>query len=178
MRSRDLGKRVALAAVGAAISLAFITLAYFVRFLTLSFVVLSAVGIMLPLAKRYYREAFLSTVVVTVGGFFIVNLSIIPFAAASGFYVVFTVFWNEKGWNRLLGYAVKFVYSCILFFVLYKVTTLVAVDVTKVTFLETLPDAALYVLVNGVFSICFLLYDFLLEKGFVYLKKVVDRIVK
>ena len=178
MRGRDVGKRIALAAVGAAISLAFITLSFFVKFLTISFVVLSAVGVLLPLAKRYYREAILASVVVTVAGFFIVRLSIIPFAAASGFYVVFAVFWKEKGWNRLLGYAVKFAYSCLLFFVLYKVTALLFVDVTKLSFLESLPDAALYIVLNAVFSICFLVYDYLLEIGYAYLKKWVDRIVK
>ena len=67
MRSRDVGKRIALAGIGAAISLVFVVLAYFVRFLTLSFVVLSAVGVLLPLTQKYYREAFLVTVAVTFG---------------------------------------------------------------------------------------------------------------
>ncbi|MBR1747839.1 MAG: hypothetical protein IJ735_06500 [Clostridia bacterium] len=178
MRGRDIGRKIALAGVGAAISLVFVVLAYFVRTLTISFAVLSAVGIMLPLSKGYYKEGLLSAVAVTAGGFFIVGLSIVPFAAASGFYVVFSIFWYEKDKNRLLGYGIKFVYSCLLFFVLYQVIGLLSVDLEKITFLDALPDAALYILFNGVFSICFLLYDFLLEKVFVYLGKLVKRIVK
>lgn len=178
MRRLDIGRRVALAGIGAAISLVFVTLSYFVRNLTLSFVVLSSVGVMLPLTQKYYREALLASVVVTIGGFFIVNLSIIPFAAASGFYVVFSIFYYEKKWNRIIGYAIKFGYSCLLFFILYWVTSLIAVDFSKVSFLDELPAAALYILLNGVFSICFLLYDFLLEKGYVYLGRLVKKIVK
>ena len=176
--TRDIGRRIALAGVGAAITFVFVVIAYFVRRFTLSFVVLSSVGILLPLTQRDYREALLASVAVTIGGFFLVNLTIIPFAAASGFYVVFSILWYEKKWNRFIGYGIKFAYSCLLFFILYYVTKLIAVDWSRLSFFENFSDAALYILLNGVFSICFLLYDFLLERGYVYMGVLVKRIVK
>ena len=178
MKKRDYAARIALAGIGTAISLVMVVLAYYVKWVSISFYVLSAAGVMLPLTKKYYREALLTAIAVGVAGFFIVNMHIIPFVMASGFYVVFTIFWLEKNLNRILGYAIKFVYSCLIFFVCYWAVKLLSVDVTKITFLQNLTPAGLYILLNGVFSAAFLLYDFLLEKGYEYLTKLVDKIIK
>ena len=178
MKKRDYAARIALAGIGTAISLVMVVLAYYVKVVSVSFYVLSAAGVMLPLTKKYYRESILTAIAVGVAGFFIVNLNIIPFIMASGFYVVFTVFWYEKNLNRLLGYAIKFVYSCLVFFICYWVIKVLSIDVTKISFLSSLSTAGLYILLNGIFSFAFLLYDFLLELGYVYLSKLVAKIIK
>ena len=61
---KDIGKRLALAGIGTAISLIFVVLAYFIKNLSLSFYVMSAGGVMLPLTKGYFREGFLTAVAV------------------------------------------------------------------------------------------------------------------
>jgi len=175
---KDIGKRTALAGIGAALSLIFVTLAYFVKNLSLSFYVLSSIGVMLPLAYKYYREGILTVVVVTLIGFFIANIGIVPFVAACGFYVVFTVFWHNKKLNRWIGYAIKTAYSILLFFIFYKVTALISVDLTKLSFLNDWTDAAIYIAFNAVFSICFIAYDLLLEYGYIYLCRLLDKILK
>ena len=178
MKKRDIAARIALAGIGTAISLIMVVLAYYVRVVSISFYVLSAAGVMLPLTKKYFREGLLAAIAVSVAGFFIVNLYIIPFVMASGLYVVFTVFLYEKNFNRWIGYAIKFVYSCLVFFICYHVIKVLSIDVSKLTFLENLSEVALYILFNGVFSFVFLPYDFLLEKGYIYLSILVNKIIK
>lgn len=174
----DIGKRTALAGVGTAISLVFVTLAFFVKNLSLSFYVLSATGVMLPLCLDYYREGFLTAIAVTVAGFFIANVAVVPFAMASGFYVVFSIFWYNKKFNRWLGYLIKAAYACLVFFVLYKVTALLAVDFSSLPKIQALPFWAIYIILNVLFVLCFIVYDILLEQGYVYLKKLLKKVVK
>lgn len=173
---------MAYAGVGAAISLIFVVLAYFVKTLSLSFNVLSSVGVMLPITKNYYKEGIFTAVAVSVAGFFIVNISIIPFVMASGFYVVLTLFLYKKNFNRLIGYAVKFLYAGLIFFICYKLTTLITVDFTKLPHLSNslgnLSEAGLYAVLNLIFAAAFLIYDFLLEKGYDYLSKLTEKIGK
>jgi len=163
---------MALAGLGAAISLIFVTLAYFIKNLSLSFTVLSAVGIMFPLTKKYYREALLSSVVVSVIGFFIANLSIIPFVTVSSFYVVFSIFCYNKKFNKLLILAIKIIYSLVVFFVLYYIINEIVVNFDKITFLKNLPPWTLYIIINIIFSVAFVLYDYILIKGYEYLKNM------
>lgn len=175
---KDVGRRTALAGIGAALSVIFVTLAYFVKNLSLSFYILSAVGIMLPLAYGYYREGILASIVVGVAGFFIANLGVIPFVAVSGFYVVFTVFWHNKGLNRWLGYFIKTAYSCLVFFVLYKLTSIISIDFSALPTLANLSYGVLYAILNVIFAVCFILYDILLEQGYIYLSKTLKKMLK
>lgn len=175
---KDIGKRLAFAGIGTAISLIFVVLAYFIKNLSLSFYVLSAGGVMLPLTKGYFREGFLTSVAVSVAGFFIVNVSIVPFVMASGFYVVASIFLYEKKFNRWIGYLIKLAYSAAVFFVCYKVLTLIMIDLTVFPTIGNLSPAALYAVLNVIFSLAFILYDFLMEKAYEYLKKLLEKILK
>lgn len=177
---KDVGSRMAFGGIGAAVSLIFIVLGYFLKYVSLSCYVLSAVGIMLPLTKNYYREALLASVAVSVIGFFIVRLSIIPFVMASGFYVVLSIFLYKKRFNRWLGYGIKFLYSGLIFFICYKAVSLITVDFSKLPIFGDLDanGAVVYLILNLIFSFAFLLYDLLLEKGFDYLSKLTEKIGK
>ena len=169
---------MALAGIGAAISLIFVTLAYFVENLSLSFYVLSSVGVMFPLTRGYFREGILTSVAVSVAGFFIANLAIIPFVMASGFYVVLTIFLYEKKFNRWIGYALKFLYAGLIFFLCYSVINLIFIDFTVFPALGNLSSAGLYAILNILFALAFILYDFLLEKGYIYLCQLMKKVLK
>lgn len=179
-RSKDIGSRLAFAGVGAAISIVFIVLGYFVSYISLSCTVLTSVGILLPLSKGYFRESVLAAIVVGVIGFFIVNIKIVPYAMASGLYVVLTVFlllkFSDKVWKIVLSYLLKLGYSALVFWVCYSLISVIAVDVTKIIFLQGIDGAVLYLLLNLIFSLSFLLYDFLLQKGYEYAKERVKKI--
>lgn len=172
---KDIGSRLALAGLGAAISLIFVTLAYFIKNLSLSFYVLSSIGIMFPLTKKYYREAILSAIVVSVIGFFIANLGIIPFVTASGFYVVFSIFCHNKRFNKTVLIVIKVAYSIALFFVFYKLISVIAIDFGRLKFINSIPSEIIYVLFNLLFSFAFVCYDFLLIKGYTYLKGLLNK---
>lgn len=170
MKSKNIGSRLALAGLGAAISLIFITLAYFIKNLSLSFNVLSSIGVMFPLTKKYYREGLLTALVVSIIGFFIANIGIIPFVLASGFYVVFCIFCYNKKINKVLLIVIKVIYSIVLFYVFYKLVSLITIDFGKIAFFNKIPSQMIYTILNVIFSISFILYDYLLIKGYTYLQ--------
>ncbi len=177
---KDVGSRLAFGGIGAAVSLIFVVLGYFLKYVSLSCYVLSSIGIMLPLTKKYYREALLASVAVSVIGFFIVRLSIIPFVMASGFYVVLSIFLYQKRFNRWIGYGIKFLYAGLIFFICYKLVTLITIDFSKLPILDGLDGsgAGFYAILNLIFAFAFLIYDFLLEKGFDYMVKITEKINK
>ena len=92
LNTKDIGIRMALAGIGTALGVVFIALSYYLSVMTLTFTVLTAVGVMCPLSKDYYREGVLCAVVTGLIGFFIANIKIVPYAMVSGLYVVLTVF--------------------------------------------------------------------------------------
>ena len=174
-KPKDVGSRLAFAGVGAALSIVFLVLGRFVGYISLSCTVLTSVGILLPLSKEYYREAVLAALVVGAVGFFIVNIKIVPYALASGPYVVLTVLllrkFSDKTWKVLLTYLLKLAYSALVFWICYSLIGVIVVDVSKVTFLKPLSAPALYAVLNILFSLAFLLYDFLLQKGYEFAKE-------
>ena len=178
LSTKDIGIRLALAGVGTALSLVCVTLSYYLSFMSLSFTVLSCIGVMCPLSKGYYREGIITSVAVCIIGFFIVNIKIIPFAMASGLYVVLTIFLHQKKVNVIITFIAKLAYSCLVFFIIYKVTNILVVDVTKITFLSKFNETGLYIMFNLIFSLCFLLYDLLLIKGHQYATVLADKIIK
>lgn len=169
---RDLGTKLALAGLGSAISLIFIVLAYFIKNLSLSFYVLSAVGVMFPLTKNFYRESLLAVVAVSIIGFFIVNIAIIPFVLASGFYVVFSIFCYNKSAKNIVIFVVKILYSALIFFVFYQLIKIISIDIAKINLLKTAPSWVVYIVFNIIFSAAFVLYDYVIIKGYLYLKKL------
>ena len=178
LNTKDIGIRLALAGIGTALSVVFITLSYYVSFMSLSFTVLTSVGIMVPLSKTYYREGILTAIVAGVIGFFIANVRIVPYAMASGLYVVLTVFLYNKKINVIITTIAKLAYSCLIFWIIYKVVGVLVVNYEKLTFLSNFNENGVYALLNTVFSLAFLLYDYLLCKGYEYAKKLADKILK
>jgi hypothetical protein len=175
---KNIGTRFALAGLGTALSVLFVTLAYFVKSVSLSFTILASIGVMLPLIKNYYREGLLTCVAASIIGFLIVNINILSFVLASSFYIVFTVFWNDKKLNKTIGYCIKAAYSILVFFLLYKAVSLITIDFSLLPKLGNLHPAVLYLLLNVVFSIAFIVYDLLIIQAFLYLKKLLSKVAK
>jgi hypothetical protein len=175
---KNVGQRFALAGLGTALSVVFITLAYFVRSLTLTFTIMASIGVMLPLAKNYYREGLLTCIASSIIGFFIANISILSFVLASSFYIVFTVFWYNKRYNKTIGYCIKCAYSILVFFILYKAVSLITIDFSLLPKLGNLHPALLYLILNIVFTIAFIIYDIVIVQAYLYLKKSLAKVVK
>ena len=99
---------------------------------------------------------------------------------ASGPYVVLTIClqlkFSDKTWKILLSYILKLGYSCLVFWICYSLISVIVVDVNKLTFLQTFSPVALYLTFNAVFCLAFLLYDFLLIKGYEFAKERIKKI--
>lgn len=164
-------KKIALAGIGSAVSLIFVILGYYVDMLTLSFNVLATGGMMMILSKKYYKEAILSWVAVSVLGFFICNVGVLPYVMVGGAYTIFTVIWHEKGCKYIIGLPIKIAYSALVFFILYTFTKYLAVDLESLSFLDGLSSGLIYFIFNLVFSFAFVLYDYVLVYCYKYLKE-------
>lgn len=176
---KDKSKRIALAGIGSAISLIFVVLSYYIEVVSMSMNVLATSGIMLILSKNYYREAILSVIVVSALGFLITNIGVVPFLLVGGSYTVFTIFWDYKKYNYYKSLPIKIAYAIFVLFILYKITTLIAFDYDKISFLQNINATLLYVLLNIAFVLIFIVYDKLLLICYKYLKeRVFKRIIK
>lgn len=176
---KDRSRRIALAGIGAAVSLLFVVLGFYIDAITLSLNVLAAGGMMLPLSQKYYREAILAFIAVSVLGFLIVNIEAVPFILVGGSFTIFTVFWENKGWKYLISFPIKLAYSMLVFFILYKVTAYFAIDLDRFIIFENFSAPLVYVLLNAAFSLLFLVYDRALVYVYKYLsEKVLNKIVK
>lgn len=163
--------KLALGAVGAAVSLVFILLSYYVPTMKVSFNALASFGTMLPLLKGYYREAALSAIAAIVIALFLVNIYVLPFALVGGIYTIATVFAERKRLKPYITIPVKIVYAAFLFFVFYQLSSFIAVDFSKLGALGNVPFAALYVIMTAVFAAAFIVYDYVLILCYRYIKK-------
>lgn len=169
---------MALAGIGTALGVIFIALSYYLSVMTLTFTVLTAVGVMCPLSKDYYREGILCAIVTGIIGFFIANVKIVPYAMVSGLYVVLTVFLYNKKVNVVFTTIIKIAYSCLVFWIVYKLIGVISINVQKITFLASLNETGLYLVINVVFSLCFIAYDLMLINGYKYSKSLAERVIK
>lgn len=162
-------ERLAYGAVGAAVALVGILLSYYVNMMTLTFNLIAVLGIAIPLFKKYYREAALAAIAVIIVGFFWVNVKVVGFTLIGGAYAVVTVFAYDKGWNKWLMLAFKFLYSLVVFFLIYKLFALISLNLSALK-LDGLDPAVLYLVLNAVFSVAFLIYDACLLEGVRFLR--------
>ena len=173
---REYGRKLAFAGIGAAVSLVFVVLSYYVNYLTLSFTVFSSMGIMIPLALYYYKESFLSAVVTISLGVIFANIKILPYVLASGVYVLITTLMYDKKLNIIITILIKLAYYCFVFYVLYKLTNLLVVDVDKISFLQNISQTWLYVIFNLVFVVCFFIYDILIIQGVKLARQIANKL--
>lgn len=165
--------------MGSAISLLFVILSYYIDIMSLSFHIIASFGIILPLSQKYYREAILSFVAVSAIGFFIVNIAVLPFVMVGGSYTIFTVFWQNKKYNYYISLPIKVAYSCLVFFIFYSIISYISVDISQIWFLQKFSPFGVYVLINIIFVIMFLIYDkFLLYCYKYFVERLVSKIIK
>ncbi|MCL2631213.1 MAG: hypothetical protein FWD49_06835 [Firmicutes bacterium] len=154
-------RRIALAGIGASISLIFVTLAFYVRWASVSFTVLAMVGILLPLLQKYYKEAVFAVIAVSGIALIYTGLYVLPFALVSGSYTVVAVLFYEKKVKRIIVYAVIAVYGSLVFFFLYNLAKVLLLPNLAGLRLENLNEAQVYLAFNAVFVVALALFDFL-----------------
>lgn len=178
MKKRINGNKLAFAGIGAAISLGAIIASFFISQISLSLNVFAAFGLMIPLAKEYYRESVLAYVAVCLLGGIFANIHIIPFVMIGGAYTIFTVaIYNKKIKLPLwLSYIIKIGYSFLAFFILYYVTQIFFIDLSKIGLV--LSGISLYFTLNSIFVVLFVIYDILLIYVYKLIVQLVERITR
>lgn len=170
MKGKMSSKGVALGAVGGAISLIMVLLGYYIQNISLTLYVIASVGVMIPLAKNFYKEGFFSVVAVIILGAFFVNIKILPYALVTGTYTFVTLYISNKLKLKIqLVAIIKILYASFVFFILYFVAKLITIDLSAYNL--KLDQTVIYILFNCVFVVAFIAYDSLVFFGFDYLKK-------
>lgn len=170
-------KRIAVAAVGAAFSLVMVTAAFFIKNLSLTFYVAAAIGLMLPLSQRYYKEAALSYVAVSAIGAIFTTVYILPFVLVTGLYTLAAVIAYEKNVKTVIVIPVAAAYSVLTFYIFYSLTGLLFIDLAKLK-IASLGGTAEYILLNALYTAAFIVYHFLILWVYRYLKPIIAKIVK
>ncbi|MDR0696085.1 MAG: hypothetical protein LBF68_00880 [Christensenellaceae bacterium] len=152
-------KKIALAAMGAAISLIFVLISFWVQKMTLSLNVIAACGMMLPLIKKYYRESIIAYAVVVLIGALLTNIHILPFALVTGAYTIAAIIFHEKKVKAYVFFPIIIIYSSLVFYILYALTKLLIIDFSK-TNIANLSTTFIYIIFNIIFIIVFIIYHF------------------
>lgn len=179
MKNRFSAKKIALAGVGAAISLLSVIASFYVRSASLAFNLLAVVGIALPLTQDYYREAVLAYISVCALGAIFANIHILSFVLIGGGYTIAAVAMDKhsKKIKPVFAYLIKAAYSCFVFFVFYYLTDILVIDFERLG-VSTENQGLLYFVLNIIFSCLFLAYDAFLLWSFKYYIPLVNKITK
>ncbi len=175
-----MAKRLASAAVGAAVSLLFVLGAYYIPNLSISLNVLACLGTMLPLTKGYYREASLASIAVIVIGAILVNVQIVPYALVGSLYTICTILAYNKEVKYVYTLPFKMAYAGGSFYVFYSLFSLISVNLDRLTFLQSFNSTQLFWVFCAVWVVVFLAFDVLLINLYKYIlerfKSVLERI--
>ncbi len=166
-----MSKKIATAAIGAAVALVFIILSRFVPSMKLTFTVLAAVGTIIPMSRGYVRESALASIAVIVLGAIIAQTSVIPYVLLGSFYIILTISAKRKGIKTVLTVPVKILYATLVFYVIYTLAGLLVIDVDKLVFLDGFSETAIFFVFDAVFVVAFLIYDFIVLELYDYIGK-------
>lgn len=168
-------QRLTLAGFGAAISVISIILSFYVRPLKLVLRIVTVMGIMLPLTKGYYKEAFLEYIAVVAMGAIFINVKIVTFAVFGGLYTIIAVFLerNPMHIKWYVAYAIRIIYATIVFWILALVINMFF-KLSDFGYLWN--PYATYFLANLIFIGLFLLYDKVTILAFEKFARIIDRI--
>ncbi len=175
-----MAKRLAAAAIGAAVSLLFVLGARYIPNLSISFHVLACLGTMIPLTKGYYREASLMSIAVILLGTILVGVVIVPYAIVGSLYTILTVMAYNKKVKYIFTLPVKIVYAGGAFYLFYELFSLITINTNNIPLLSSLDGTQLFCLLCIMFVILFILFDIIILNLYKYVcerfKRLLERI--
>lgn len=162
-KNRIFGHSIALAGIGAAISLGAVIASFYIQQVSITLNIIAVVGIMLPLSKEYYKEAILAYAATCLLGGIFANIHILSFVFG-GAYAIYTVMvYNQKiKLHIVICWLIKIAYAIFVFFIMYYLAKVFVINFEK---LNTIIDLSsntkvqIYVMFNIIFVILFILYD-------------------
>lgn len=178
---KESSKAIALAGIGSSISLIAVVLAVYVEFATLSFYAVSAIGIMMPLTRGFYKSAWLSYVAVSLLSLPIAGvIQPLPFIFFFGFHINLMYMLDYKfakiKLNKWLKYSISYAIKigfCNLS--LFAVVSLMKIVVGEIVILSL--AIKYYWLLALLGTIAFVAYDILMQIVFKNLCAFVNRYI-
>lgn len=171
-----MSRKISTAAIGAAVSLLFIVLSRFVPSMKLTFTVLATVGTIIPMSRGYVRESALASIAVIILGAIIVQTSVIPYVLLGSFYTILTIWAKRKGIKIFITLPLKVLYAALVFYVVYTLTGLLVIDLDKLTFFDGLSETAIFFVLDAVFIVAFLVFDFIVLELYEYIGKRLEKL--
>ena len=159
---------IALSGISTALAVTFVMLACYIEPMTITFYVLSAISMMLPLAKGSYKGAMLSCIATIILTMSIATIKALPFAIFFGPYTILSILLNQKlKWYFSLP--IKIGWFNLVLYILYLVTNLIVIDFSKLGFtLEywaiALIGTALFIIYDILMQYIFKVLNYLIEK--------------
>lgn len=142
----------------------------------LTFTVLATVGTIIPMSRGYVRESALSSIAVIVLGAIIVQTAVIPYVLVGSFYTILTIWAKRKGIKFFFTLPLKVLYATLVFYIVYTITGLLAIDLEKLVFLDDFSSAAVFFVLDAAFVVAFLIFDFIVLELYVYIGKRLEKL--
>lgn len=177
MRASGSSKKLATAAMGAAISLLAVIGAYYIPNLSVSLNVAAALGLLIPLSQKYYKEGVLAYAAASGLGAIFTNINILSFVLVTGFYTIIAIILHDKKIKWYISAAFTLLYGCLCFFILYKVTMLISFDIAGLK-LGSLSGGAIYAIFNIAFVAALFAYRYFIIWINRYIAATVSKIIK
>lgn len=177
MRALGTSKKLATAAIGAAIALLAIIGAYYIPNISISLNVAAALGLLIPLSQKYYKEGILAYVAASGLGAIFTNIHILNFVLVTGFYTIIAIILYDKKIKWYITAAFTLLYGSLCFFILYKVTALISLDIAKLN-LGNLSGGALYAIFNIAFIAVLAAYHYFIIWINRYIAATISKIIK
>ena len=176
MQKKELTKQIAYAGVGGAVSLAFLMLGYVIPIGRITLYTLACLGVMVPLARRYFGAGLLLVVGVSILAGILLNTAGIYFAVVSGGFTLLSLFFYmhtpERTPQKPLFWIVKGVYAVGAYFVLVWLFSIISVVNLPTADEKTILIAGLFLALVVAF-----VYDYAVTKIFAILKvRLFDRL--
>ena len=172
--NKDIASRIAYAGIGGAFSLLFVTLSYYVDMFTITLQACAAVGVMVPIVKKYFREAGIMVLAVSGISFFVVNINCLLFLFISGGFTWITLLLSEKKVKYIFTLAGKLIYASLVFLLFYKGINLIGLDFSKLSEfinLDLFNPTLLYITLDLIFCFIILIWDWIVLGLYKYLEK-------
>lgn len=164
-------KAIALSAVTAAFIVIFLCVGALFPSLSLSSIFLSALAVMLPLSKGTKKGALLAVIAGGLLTFLVFTKAALetalPFLLFFGFHPIVNTWGRERGFNKILLFAIKDVWFVATLVACYFLTQMF------VTEHEFFTKYMLYIIIFGG-AVVFFIYDYMME----YFQKAMDRLIK
>ncbi len=175
--NKSSARKIAISAIATAVGLIAIVVGYYVQSISLSMNVLAGLTLILPLSQDYHKESVLAYVAISALGAIFANIHILAFVLGSGIFTLISILTYKKKISTIIKIAIDIVWGIFVFWMLYELVQLITVDFSNYDIGE-ISKTTLYIILNAIFIVAFVLYDYLIIWIYRYMQPIISKIIK